>query len=153
MRHEEVLYRAAPSTQPRFDFTGAWENELSSTMNIVDEEGVLIGVFSSAAGDDGTTLSGQLSGNAQGDLIAFTVKWPTSAVTAWVGRLRRDADKDVIDTLWQMTALSDDGRTGVWHSLYAGADRFTRPLDKATAGRPDELRVFDAVDTDTVLDD
>ena len=152
MRHEEVLYRATSSAQPGFDFTGAWENEQSSTMNIVEEGGVLIGVFLSAAADDGATLSGQLSGHAHGDLIAFTVKWPTSAVTAWVGRHRRDADKDVIDTLWQMTAMGEDGKADVRHSVYAGADRFLRPLDKATEARPDELRVFDAVDGDTLLE-
>ena len=146
MHHEDAIPHATAAPQPLFDFTGEWTNALGSTMSIVEEAGVLIGVFSSAAGPDDTATSGQLSGQAQGDLVAVTVKWPTAAITAWVGRHRQEPDKDIIEALWQMTATGDKAQGGTWHSIFSGADRFERARDRTVETGPDDLAAEVTVD-------
>ena len=143
MHHEDAMLRATASTQPQFDFTGEWTNARGSSISLVEEAGVLIGVFQSADGPDGEPVSGQLSGQAQGDLIAFTVKWPQNALTAWVGHHRPEDDKDVIDALWQMTTIDEDsGRS----STLTGADRFERSRDRQVGSRLQELEADASVD-------
>ena len=145
MHHEDAMLRAKASAQPQFDFSGEWTNARASTISLVEEAGVLIGVFQSADGPDGEPVSGQLSGQAQGDLIAFTVKWPQNALTAWVGCHHPEGDKDIIDALWQMTTIGEDaGRS--WPSIMTGADRFERPRERQMASRLHELTADERVD-------
>jgi len=138
MRHEKTLSRASEQTPAPFDFTGEWTNELSSTMELIQVQSVLIGVYTSIVSGTGRGAVGQLSGYAHGDLISFTVKWDTMAITAWVGRHHVEEGESVIETLWQMTSMGDDGQNGFWHSVYAGADRFTRPTERLGARQPHE---------------
>ena len=142
MHHEDAMLRAKASTQAQFDFTGEWTNARASSISLVEEAGVLIGVFQSADGPESEPVSGQLSGQAQGDLIAFTVKWPQNALTAWVGYHHPEDDKDVIDALWQMTTIDDAGRS----SILAGADRFERSRDRHVESRLQELKADASVD-------
>ena len=153
MDHEQALLRATRSAQPRFDFSGEWTNRRSSTMNIIEESGVLIGVFLSVSGGEEEPVSGQLSGQAEGDIVAFTVRWPSSGITAWVGRHHQEDDKDVIDALWQMTAIEDEGGAGFRHSIYAGADRFVRARDAGTGSDPKHLARYETADDAPSLDE
>ncbi len=144
MRHEETLARASGRSTSRFDFSGEWANELTSTMDVIQQASVVTGVYTSQVSSEGRTpLIGQLAGYAHGDLISFTVKWDTMAITAWVGRRREEDGEDVIETLWQMTTMSDDGENGFWHSIFAGADRFTRTTVLSRSEQPLESEAGD----------
>lgn len=143
MRHEETLVRASGRPTFYFDFSGEWANELSSTMDVIQQASVVTGVYTSQVSGRGIPAIGQLAGYAHGDLISFTVKWDTMAITAWVGRRHEDGGEDVIETLWQMTTMGDDGENGFWHSIYAGADRFTRTTVLSSSEQPLESQAGD----------
>jgi hypothetical protein len=133
MRHDIVLAKAAkvasganPPATP--DFSGAWRNQLGSTMQLTVTGTQVSGSYESAVSSGGGTIRGDLTGHVNGDLIAFTVNWPVPAITAWVGQLTSDGGNDVITTLWQMTTNVPDNEEprGLWQSVLAGADRFAR---------------------------
>jgi hypothetical protein len=72
---------------------------------------------------------GTLTGYINGDLISFIVRWDKSAsITAWVGHHVVEDRIEAIETLWQMTTQtpSAENPNELWHSVFAGADRFTR---------------------------
>lgn len=108
------------------DFGGRWKNELGSTMELSVIGSVIEGFYKSAVSGDGEPIEGPLRGFAVGDLIAFTVMYPSTAIAAWVGRYRSIEGRDVIDTLWQMTTKGEDDKDAFWQSILAGADRFER---------------------------
>ena len=128
MRHDEALSQASGKTPITFDFTGEWKNELESTMDVVQVQSVITGVYTSKVSSPNAPAVGQLAGYAHGDLISFVVKWDSMAITAWVGRHRVENHESVVETLWQMTSLVDNSQDNFWHSINAGADRFTRTL-------------------------
>lgn len=86
------------------------------------------GKYKSAVSGGGNSTEGEMSGHINGDLIAFTVNWPSAAITAWVGQMVKENGNDVIRTLWQMTANIKEAEEpkGLWHSVYSGADNFKR---------------------------
>lgn len=88
----------------------------------------MTGTYESAVSGGGNPIKGTLVGYVNGDLIAFTVNWPTAAITAWVGQLTTENGVDTIETLWQMTKSVEDANepTGLWASINAGADEFVR---------------------------
>ncbi|MBY0337401.1 MAG: avidin/streptavidin family protein [Acetobacteraceae bacterium] len=132
MRHDRMLTRvaaAAPGgTGPGPDFSGRWRNELGSTMELAVQGGSITGTYTSAVSSGGGPVTGALAGHVNGDLIAFTVRWPAPAITAWVGQLVVAGGAEAIETLWQMTTNVADAEepTKLWQSVLAGADRFVR---------------------------
>lgn len=67
-------------------------------------------------------------GYVQGDLVAWSVLWPSAAITSWVGQVTDTAGVETIKTLWQMTSNVSDADEGeqLWASINAGADDFVR---------------------------
>ena len=128
MKHEKTLAKTKTVAGAAFDFNGAWKNQYGSRMELRVSGKALAGTYESTVSSSGTTIRGDLSGFINGDLIAFSVNWPTAAITSWVGQVIRDSGNDVIATLWQMTVNipDSDEPTGLWQSVYAGADRFSR---------------------------
>jgi len=130
MQHESALKRTAKTNPaaPAVNFTGKWHNQLTSTVDISVQGSSVTGDYESAVSGTGTTIKGKLVGYVNGDLIAFTVNWPTAAITAWVGQLTVENGVDTIKTLWQMTKNVEDANeaTGLWASINAGADNFVR---------------------------
>jgi hypothetical protein len=111
-----------------YDFSANWQNELKSTMSIVQTGDPLSGTCTSAKSSAGTSTKGKLTGYVDGKLIAFVVHWDDfQAITSWVGQLApkgQPTDPDVLNTLWQMTKAVAPGDE--WASINAGADSFGR---------------------------
>ena len=129
MSQEKLLTKSAPASpgvSP--NFAGVWKNQLGSVATIAVQGAAISGSYKSAVSSGGQPISGDLRGFINGDLIAFTVNWPSAAITAWVGQLTAEPGEEVIRTLWQMTTNipDDEEATGLWASICAGADEFTR---------------------------
>lgn len=125
MRLEQALGRAKPGTGATTNFAGTWNNELGSTMTLVQTGDTLSGEYESAVSSGGSTTIGDLQGYADGDLIAFIVHWRDfEAITAWAGQLEPNVSPDTIKTLWQMTKQVAAGEE--WSSINAGSDEFVR---------------------------
>lgn len=137
MRHEDALRWAAAAGRDEVDLSGEWVDRAGSTIDVVQEQGVLTGVFT-AQREDGA-ITGQLSGYVQGDLMGLVVKWPDAAVTTWTGRHTAGGGEEALDTLWHLTARDDDGQ----HAVFAGADRFTRSAVGAASTSTRELEAGD----------
>ena len=129
MEHDKALKHVtvAAGITP-VNFGGTWRNQLGSTVDFTVNGSVISGTYTSAVSSGGTSISGPVSGYINGDLIAFSVLWPSAAITAWVGQLTIESGVDAIKTLWQMTTNVPDADepTGLWASIYAGADTFKR---------------------------
>ncbi|ESX20899.1 MULTISPECIES: avidin/streptavidin family protein [unclassified Mesorhizobium] len=111
------------------DFAGHWKNELGSKMFLAVVGNKVSGSYTTAKSGSGKSLTGDVAGFVNGDLISFVVAWPVAAITAWVGQLTTAADgSDVLDTLWQMTQNVADAEEpdDMWASINAGADQFGR---------------------------
>ena len=129
MSQETVLRNVgAASAGASINFDGIWRNQLGSTAEFTVQGGAVSGLYTSAVSTGGGSIQGPISGFINGDLIAWTVNWPKSAITAWVGQLTIEGGTETIKTLWQMTTNVPDAEepTGLWHSVYAGTDTFTR---------------------------
>lgn len=128
MLHEKALAHTPKNKGAPVNFSGSWKNQLGSKMLLTVAGANISGTYTSAVSGGGGSITGTLAGHANGDLIAFTVNWPTAAITAWVGQLTTEGGQDVIRTLWQMTTNVEDANepSGLWASIYAGADRFSR---------------------------
>lgn len=65
-----------------------------------------------------------------GDIIAFSVSWPTKAgsITSWVGQIVDEGGGDKLKALWHLIVNipDSDEPTGLWTTVYAGADEFHR---------------------------
>ncbi|RZM28780.1 MAG: avidin [Sphingomonas sp.] len=123
MTYLSPLSAALEGTGQSIDFSGKWVNELSSTMDVIQNGTVLTGTYFSAVSGGSSSTTGALQGSVDGALIAFVVHWNDfQASTAWVGHL--DSGTGSIATLWQMTSASEPGAE--WSSINAGADTFTR---------------------------
>ncbi|MDP2330378.1 MAG: avidin/streptavidin family protein [Reyranella sp.] len=128
MTHEKALAKTEAIAGAAFDFNGTWMNQYGSRMELKVSGQTLAGIYESAVSSSGSAIKGQLSGFINGDLITFSVNWPTAAITSWVGQVIKDGGNDVIATLWQMAANVPDADepTGLWQSIHAGTDRFCR---------------------------
>jgi len=60
MRHEETLVRASGRPTSYFDFSGEWANQLSSTMDVIQQASVVTGVYTSQVSGRGIPAIGQL---------------------------------------------------------------------------------------------
>lgn len=128
MNHDLALKHAAPAPSGAVNFSGVWHNQLGSTMDLTISGSDVTGTYTSSVSSGGVAVSGPISGFINGDLIGFSVLWPSAAITAWVGQLVVESNVDTIKTLWQMTTNVPDAQepTGLWASIYAGADTFVR---------------------------
>lgn len=124
MSHAIALSGALAGTGPNVDFSGAWKNELTSTMTLMQANGQLTGVYASAVADTNPPIAtqGDIQGYVDGNLISFVVHWRDfQAITAWVGRLTSTGE---IETLWQMIKQVKPGFE--WESINANSDTFSR---------------------------
>ena len=133
MKHAEIAAQKSQVTSGENpDFAGVWENQLESTMTLTVDGDVVSGKYrSKVSGGGSPTPPKPLTGFKNGDLIAFVVNWelPYNSLTAWVGQhTPRKDGTEAIKTLWQLTRNIEDPDepTGLWHSILAGADEFTR---------------------------
>lgn len=126
--HEKAIAKAGAAVGAAVNFAGVWRNQLGSSMDLKIVGSLVSGKYESAVSGGGVPVLGELVGFVNGDLISFTVNWPTAAITAWVGQMINDNGFDVITTLWQMTTNIPDANepTGMWQSIFAGTDRFHR---------------------------
>ena len=128
MKLEHALGLAPAAAQPQPNVGGKrWENELQSWVQFVVNGDALSGHYHSAVGLNGGPVdSDDLSGYMNGELIAFVVRWPDAAITAWVGRYELKSGVETIETLWQMTLMNQSANGAYWDSIMAGSDVFTR---------------------------
>ena len=133
LSHDKNLRRLAvgvATTTP--NFSGIWRNQLGSEMNLIISGNDVSGKYTTtvSATATGGKLTGTISGTINGDIIAFIVNWsPIGSITTWVGQMRDDdTGNPRIDTLWHLAreVPDDEEPTGLWASILAGADTFTR---------------------------
>jgi hypothetical protein len=128
-KHAELAYFKTPMVAPgKFEFSGNWQNELTSYMDLQINGSVVTGTYVSAVSDTGgPTPSFPVSGSVAGDLISFSVNWG-GAITAWVGHGVFAAGAPQILTLWHLVQTVDDETdpSKQWQTVFAGADEFTR---------------------------
>lgn len=128
MNHEKALAKSKATSTAAPDFRGIWKNQYGSKMDLKVSGQTITGTYESPVSSTGSTVTGDLVGFINGDLISFSVNWPTAAITSWVGQAINDNGYDVIATLWHMTVNISDAQepTGMWQSVYSGTDRFHR---------------------------
>lgn len=128
MKHELALSKQVPLTVADFDVSGIWKNQLGSKMTLTLQGKSIKGTYDSPVSSAGNPIVGQLVGWVNGDLVSFTVNWPSAAITSWVGQIINDQGHDVIVTLWHLVTNIPDAQepTGMWKSTFTGADRFHR---------------------------
>lgn len=107
--------------------SGRWTNEYGSVAELqVDGERVF-GTYTSAVGGAGA-LSGPIIGFVSGDIVAFSVLWPSHvrSITSWVGQVVEVNGATELRTLWHLVAdIPDaDEATGLWATVHSGADTF-----------------------------
>lgn len=126
----KAVMKAAPTAgAATVDFSGLWRNQLGSEMDLTITGQAVEGTYTSPVSSGGTTVSGELVGFVDGDLISFVVNWSTPAsLTAWTGQMTEEGGYDVIRTLWQLVQNIPDADepNGLWQSTYVGADAFRR---------------------------
>jgi hypothetical protein len=129
VKQEKVLSLAGSGRPRTANFAGTWKNEYKSTMTLAVTGNMLSGTYTSEVSGGDRVAQGTLTGCINGDLISFIVRWDKSAsITAWVGHHVVEDGIEAIETLWQMTTQtpSAENPNELWHSVFAGADRFTR---------------------------
>lgn len=113
------------------DFSGNWENQRGSTMEIIQNaNGAISGNYTTRVGAAiGATFTKPMVGQAHGDQIVFYVDWWPYSMTAWAGQLLTDFDGNAsLQTVWTNTkdvSESDEPGDG-WAGLRTGGDTFTR---------------------------
>lgn len=125
---EHALGAAAAGAAAAAPVGGAkWTNELNSWVQFVVNGNSLSGHYHSAVGLNGGPVdSDDLLGFINGDLISWVVRWPSAAITAWVGRYEVKNHVETLETLWQMTVMNETSTGDYWDSILAGSDTFTR---------------------------
>jgi hypothetical protein len=129
LKHAELAYFKTPMVAPSpFDFSGHWQNELGSYMDLQINGNIGTGTYVSAVSEGGgRTQPFPVQGSVAGDLINFSVNWG-AAIASWIGHGVLDAGEQHILTLWQLVQTLDDETdpTQQWKTVLAGADEFTR---------------------------
>jgi hypothetical protein len=136
MNHEKALAallnvkRAAPpaAAKPFVGFAGKWQNEYQSVADFKVNGSNVSGTYTSKVSGSGKTVSGPIVGQLSGDVIAFTVLWPTDdpSITSWVGQVTNDGGAETLETLWHLVMNISEDPNDVWKSVLAGAHFFTR---------------------------
>ena len=129
LKDAEIAYFKTPMVAPSpFDFSGHWQNELGSYMDLQINGNIGKGTYVSAVSEGGgPTPPFPLQGSVAGDLINFSVNWG-AAIISWIGHGVLDAGEQHILTLWQLVQTLDDETDPrqQWKTVLAGADEFTR---------------------------
>ena len=129
LKHAELAYFRTPMVSAgQFDFSGHWQNELTSYMDLQVNGDVITGTYVSAVSDTGgATPPFSVYGSVAGDLINFNVNWG-EAITSWIGHGVIDNGTPQILTLWHLVQTVDDETDPQqqWKTVLAGADEFTR---------------------------
>lgn len=116
---------------PTVDFSGRWNNQLNSEMDLTITGQKVSGRYKSIVSSSGASVEGDIAGYVDRDLIAFVVNWDTTAsLTAWTGQMVNEGGQVSIPTLWHLVMDIADGPQedeGLWQSTVAGADTFVRP--------------------------
>jgi Avidin family len=136
MTHEKLLKqlvakKTRSDTGTSTDFSGHWINELRSSMDLTVTGSAVSGTYTSAVSGDGSVITGPVIGFVAGDVIAFSVLWPSNpgSITSWVGQLVLDSDGDEqLDTLWYLVVNVADAEdpASTWTTIHAGSDQFHR---------------------------
>jgi hypothetical protein len=136
MTHEKALasllkLTSAVSTAPPKPFAGyagKWQNEYQSVADFRITGSAVSGTYTSKVSGGGGTISGPIVGQVSGDVIAFTVLWPTKepSITSWIGQVTTDGTNETLETLWHLAMDISEDPKQVWESVFAGADVFTR---------------------------
>lgn len=111
------------------DFTGTWENQLNSTLELHVIGGIVSGRFESGVGDDGQTLWIDITGRVLDDLITFNAVYPRfGTVISWVGQHTEERGIGMIKTHWiHVTNVPDNQEMAwMWYSNRIGSDIFKR---------------------------
>jgi hypothetical protein len=113
---------------PFAGFAGKWQNEYQSVAEFKVNGSAVSGTYTSKVSGTGQTVSGPIVGQASGDVIAFTVLWPTKgpSITSWVGQVIQDGTSETLQALWHLAMDISEDPKQVWESVFAGADVFTR---------------------------
>ena len=129
MKQAELAYFKTPMVTPGpFDFSGHWQNELGSYMDLQVNGSVLTGAYVSAVSDTGgSTPPFPLQGSVSGDLITFNVNWG-AAITTWIGHGVFANGSPQILTLWHLVQTVQDPTDPQqqWKTILAGADEFVQ---------------------------
>lgn len=107
---------------------GRWTNDHGSVAEIEVDGERISGRYVSAVGASGKTLQGPISGFVRGDIVAFSVLWPSEmrSITSWVGQVVETNGAPELKTLWHLVVdIPDpDEATGLWATIHTGADTF-----------------------------
>lgn len=121
------------------ELDGLWVNEAGSAVDIsVHDDGSLSGHYRTELGKPDAQSQFDLTGWAQGDVVAFSVSFADyGSITSWSGQLAEDDKGDFIRTLWQHTRdiPEEDEAEDLWRSITAGAATFRR-ADAAVQSAP-----------------
>lgn len=123
------LTLVSPPT-PTVDFTGEWENQLKSKMQIeVLTNGHIKGNYVTAVGDPSNMEEFEVTGVATGDLISFIVNFGKyGSITSWTGQHTIEDGKEKIATLWHLAKnfKDEEEEAKIWSATWTGADNFHR---------------------------
>ena len=90
----------------------------------------LSGTYTSQVSGGGGSISGPITGYVTGDIVAFSVLWPTPAgsITSWIGQIVDEGGKPTLKTLWHLVINIPDANepTGLWETMLAGSDTFAK---------------------------
>lgn len=135
MNHEQALshlHGAKSTVQAKSAATSlvgttvSYRNELGSVAQITfNSDGSLSGKYTSAVSSGGSSITGPLTGWYSGDVISFSVLWPSNvpSISTWAGELVAQNSSYVIETLWYLAAQTGTGQ--FWTAINAGADTFS----------------------------
>jgi hypothetical protein len=108
---------------------GAWTNELGSALviDLIQEDGTLIGHYASSTGVDGKIfpLHGWINKNADNPNevnIAFSVRWKGyGSITSWTGYCLVQEGKPQIKTIWNLVR---SGKEFDWERIITNSSTF-----------------------------
>ena len=116
---------------------GTWVNQNGSAVEFVaDASGKLSGYYSSRKGRAASGKRYPLTGQLNGEVIAFQVNWHDAqenlqSITSFSGRLGRDSNGcEVIHTVWVLARQWEDEQrtrpTSTWNAFLTNSDIFCR---------------------------
>ncbi len=117
------------------DVSGTWMNQNGSLVELIEEDGRVSGWYESRKGRAVSGKRYAVSGQRNGEVIAFQVNWQDDAInvhsiTSFSGRLVRDANGEAIHTVWVLARQFEDEAqskpTAAWNAFLTNSDLFRR---------------------------
>jgi hypothetical protein len=118
------------------DVNGTWVNQNGSVVELhADGQGQLSGYYVSRKGRAVSGRRYPLVGQVSGEVLAFQVSWQDDqtnlhSITSFTGRLGRDADGELIHTVWVLARQWENEErtrpTGTWNAFLVNSDVFRR---------------------------